>query len=268
MKQQLILAVPEVYYQVLGDDEIGYADVTTLQMLTHLDNTYGSLTEDDLERNVKLMHSPWSIQEPIETLFARLKSCRTFASSCNEPIPEPSAVRAGLQILEATNQFPVACQEWRDKATPLNKTMQNFVIHFSKADVSRKRTLTSRDAGFHRAAQVQDTPTKATGIRCLEISSQGTTSKLTSAHSANSVNSNSSSQKSKDPEFFYCWTHGVSTNPAHTSRTCNNKQPRHDDSATMDDMKGGCNIIQRKQNERQIYVRPERKSKSPPSTSS
>jgi hypothetical protein len=110
LKQQVIQAVPEVFYEQLGDDAIGYANVSTKQILAHLDTTYGTLSEDDIDRNLKLMNSPCSVHEPIESLFTRLKGCRTFAAN-SEPIPESSAVRAGLQILEATNVFPLACQE-------------------------------------------------------------------------------------------------------------------------------------------------------------
>ena len=261
LKQQLLAAVPEVFYEVLGDEEIGYANVPTLEILDHLDDTYGILTEDDIDNNLKLMHSPWSVNDPIETLFIRLKNCITFAATA-EPIPESSAVRAGLQILEATNQFPVACQEWRDKVINA-KTMRNFITHFSKADVSRKRTMTTRDAGFHRAAQAQDTPTKSTGITHLDISANSINSDLT-LHIANSANSSSVSQKSSTQAVYYCWSHGISTNAAHTSMTCTNKQDGHSDDSTIFNMKGGCNIVHRKRNEQQKNVRPPRKTTQPP----
>lgn len=272
LKQQLLVAVPEVFYEVLGDDEVGYSNVTTKEILDHLDNTYGILTEDDIDKNLKLMHSPWSIQDPIETLFTRLKNCMTFAATA-EPIPESSAVRAGLQILEATNQFPIACQEWRDKTTP-NKTMRNFITHFSKADVSRKRTLTTKDAGFHRAAQVNDTPTKATGIMHLEINTTNsddlTTNSANSAGSNRTPNSGGSnrtpSTRTSPNAVHYCWSHGIGTNPAHTSQTCTNKQTGHVDDSTIFDMKGGCNIVHRRRNEQQVYVRPPRRNTTPPST--
>lgn len=263
LKQQVLLAVPEVFYEVLGDEEIGYANITTKQILTHLDSTYGTITEDDIDKNLKLMNSPWNIQDPIETLFTRIKGCMTFAATA-DPISEKSAVRAGLQILEATNQFPLACQEWRDKALAA-KTMPNFVIHFSKADVSRKRTMTTRDAGFHRAAQVNDTPTKATGIVNLEIAT--TSSDLTndSANSANSrpptPNSRATPNSNASPVgVHYCWSHGISTNAGHTSKTCNNKQEGHVDDSTIFDMKGGCNVVHRRRNEQQVYVRPPRRT--------
>ena len=252
LKQQLLQAVPEVFYEVLSDDEIGYSNVTTKDILTHLDTTYGTLSEDDIDRNLKLMNSPWSVQDPIETLFTRLKGCMIFAAQ-TEPIPESSAVRTGLQILEATNQFQIACQEWRDKAVA-TKTMANFITHFSKADISRKRMLTTRDAGFHRAAQVEGTPTKATGIRDIHVSSE----------SANNTNTNPT--ENKTPAVYYCWSHGIGTNSAHTSNTCSNKQSGHVDDSTIFDMKGGCNIVHRKRNEQQKYIRPDRKTKTPPTS--
>ena len=251
LKKQVIAAVPETYYSILGDDIIGYADVTVLEILAHLDDTYGALTEDDLDRNIKLMNSPWNTQDPIETLFDRLKSCRTFAAA-TEPIEEATMIRAGLQIIEATSQFAIPCQEWRDKPRA-DKTMKKFMIHFAKANVNRKRTLTSSAAGYQRAAQVSGTPTKATGIANLDIG----------VDTANSVAKHDG--KTTVP-MFYCWTHGLTNNAAHTSKTCNNRHELHNVNSTANDMKGGNDRIQRQRNEKQIYVRPERKPKPPPST--
>jgi hypothetical protein len=45
-------------------------------------------------------------------------------------------------------------------------------------------------------------------------------------------------------ELFYCWTHGLSKNQAHSSKTCKNKVKGHkNDAATLDDCMGGVNHI-------------------------
>jgi hypothetical protein len=41
----------------------------------------------------------------------------------------------------------------------------------------------------------------------------------------------------------YCWMHGITTNLAHTSATCSNKGPGHQDDATNDNKMRGATFI-------------------------
>jgi hypothetical protein len=40
IRQQILSAVDSTYYDVLEDDTFGYADVTIIALLTHLQTTY------------------------------------------------------------------------------------------------------------------------------------------------------------------------------------------------------------------------------------
>jgi hypothetical protein len=42
---------------------------------------------------------------------------------------------------------------------------------------------------------------------------------------------------------FYCWSHGLGKNPAHTSKTCSNKKDKHVTEATLMDRRGGSDRI-------------------------
>jgi hypothetical protein len=41
----------------------------------------------------------------------------------------------------------------------------------------------------------------------------------------------------------YCWTHGLSKNPRHSSMTCQNKHEDHEDEATFIDQMGGSTEV-------------------------
>ena len=41
----------------------------------------------------------------------------------------------------------------------------------------------------------------------------------------------------------YCYTHGLSNNPLHTSASCTNRAERHQEAATLSNPMGGSNII-------------------------
>jgi hypothetical protein len=243
LKKVLLQAVPATFTQKLRDEELGYASTTTLQLLTHLDTTYGVVNEDDLDRNLAALHKPWKLHLPIETLFHQIHTCRTFAA-LSDPISEATAVRAGLNNIENTGMFTEAIREWRN--SPLgNRSLAEFEVHFSKADVERKRLLTTRTAGYHHAATLTETET----------------TEATTKPTANAVTN--SNKTDNTPTYYYCWSHGLHTNKNHTSLTCRNQAEGHRTEATLQNMLGGCNVIQRRRFEKQIYVRPPRTNQPP-----
>ena len=50
LKTILITSIDEAYIRLLRDKYIGYANMTTLQMLTHLCNSYARISQFDLEK--------------------------------------------------------------------------------------------------------------------------------------------------------------------------------------------------------------------------
>jgi hypothetical protein len=114
LKRQLITAVPATFIDELSDEVFGFANTTTLNMLMHLDTTYGNITANDLDENLKNLHRTWSAEQPIEDLWKQIRKCRTFAAP-TDPISEPTAVRAGLQNLEKSGLFTDAIRDWRKR---------------------------------------------------------------------------------------------------------------------------------------------------------
>ena len=236
LKKQLLQAVPATFTQKLSHSELGYANITTLALLTHLDTTYGTIQEEDLERNLTELHKPWQIDQPIETLFHQLTICRTFAAD-TDPISEATAIRAGLTNLENTSSFTEAIREWRQRPIA-ERTLANFEIHFAQADIERKRTLTTRSAGYHQAATVQH------NIQQKEN------------EQANSATTTSKTAPPPTPIWHYCWSHGLSRNAKHTGHNCERPAPGHRTEATITNMLGGCNTIRRGKGEREVYKKP------------
>ena len=73
LKQQLLGAVDDMFVNVLSDTHVGYAKITTLQLLTHLYNTYANITEGGLEDNKDAMAAPYDVNLPIEMLYKRIE---------------------------------------------------------------------------------------------------------------------------------------------------------------------------------------------------
>jgi len=52
IKKQILAAVERMYFEILEDATFGFADVSVIDLLTHLTNTYSKITRADLETNV------------------------------------------------------------------------------------------------------------------------------------------------------------------------------------------------------------------------
>ena len=59
LKTILIASIDEAYIHSLRDKSIGYTNVTTLQMLTHLYNSYARISQFDIEENDKRFKQQW-----------------------------------------------------------------------------------------------------------------------------------------------------------------------------------------------------------------
>jgi hypothetical protein len=236
LKKLLLAAVPDTFTSELSDDLLGYASVTVLALLQHLDTNYGTITADDLDLNLKNLYQEWTTNQPLEDLFNQIIKCRAFASTI-DPITEQTAVRAALQNLENTGVFTDAIRDWR-KIPLAERTMGNLKTFFTLADNERKRALTTRSAGYHQAATVSIAPTTVPDNNNIALAAAPTP------------------MVKIETKIFYCWSHGLGPNKEHTSATCNAKQRGHRDTATIYNMLGGCNYIRRRRGEVAVYVRP------------
>lgn len=226
LKQQLILAVENRYMQVLEDTEFGFSDVTPLAILTHLKATYGVITQDDLETNRNLLVAQWNPDDPIENIWLRIRECQSFCSTI-EPITNGTAIRLTLQVFEGTGVFASAVDKWRDK--PLaDHTLLNFTSHFNFENKERLRKLTAQTAGYHGANQATIVPA----------------SPAASVAAAAALVANAApAALIGDVRMFYCHTHGLGKNSAHTSATCTHPGSDHKTGATILNMMGGNNKI-------------------------
>jgi hypothetical protein len=82
-------AVPDVYIWALKRKKTGFGNVTSLQLLTHLWTSYGTITQKELvvDDNQTRIQLPWSPPTLIEELFNQLKEGITilelFNNSCH-----------------------------------------------------------------------------------------------------------------------------------------------------------------------------------------
>ena len=85
LKTILIASIDEAYIRLLRDKYIGYANVTTLQMLTHLHNSYARISQFELEENDKRFKQQWDPNQPFEVIIDQIEDAIDYAAAGNTP---------------------------------------------------------------------------------------------------------------------------------------------------------------------------------------
>ena len=219
LKAQLLVAVDATYTKVLKDAMFGYADITPLAMLEHLHHYYGELKPEDRGAIRDALRAPWNPDDPIEDIWTRTNEIvRTLLIS--EPVPASAIIRDQLFVFESTGVFPRACEAWREKAFH-EQTVDNLKTHFARYNEERLRTLTAKQVGYHAQTSTSPIPQET----------------------ANAVTPEAPHITTNAVKMYYCWTHGLGTNPKHCSNNCNRQKEGHKKEATADNMMDGNDRI-------------------------
>jgi hypothetical protein len=239
LKQQLLAAIEPIYIQALEHEDRGLAEVTTLQILSHLWNAHGKLENDDIQNNQREFTTPWwHPPTPIQELFARIDRQVILARAGNAPISEVAIVQTAYNNVEATGLFDLDLKLWR-RRTQAESTYAAFQTFFIMADKDRTRT-TASDMNFtqHRGANtIQTVPTHNSATeQPVPVDNVNAVQKiqeppLTAAAVTKIVTDllkqdkerKEKRQKKTDKE--WCHTHGYC---AHTSEECFKRKPGHD----------------------------------------
>lgn len=239
IKQQVLKAVDNVYVSSLEDPTFGFANVTVHAIIAHLENTYAEITPDILSANLVTLHQPWEPTESLEPLWHRGVECQAVAAAGNEPITEATLLRTYRKLFQDTGIFQLDIRAWDDKPNA-DKTLANFKTHFTRANQRRLNNIT--------VGQMHNQPHSASAFaaRSTPATTVATDGVITVHHNATKV------------QMGYCWTHGVTSNASHNSRTCTNKAPGHQNDATIDNMKGGNDRVRRRPKEKTVYKPPKR----------
>ena len=182
LKQQLLSAIDVNFLRILEDTDFGFTDVLPSTMLTHLKSTYGQISCDDIEFNCQKLSTDLNVDDPIETLWLRLKEIQRFALAANEPITDDTVIQLTLPIFEKTGVFGTVTEKWRDRPDE-DWTLTNFKTHFEKGNKERVRKLMAKTAGYHGANSAMPATTNSVNTLPTTIitdtASQGTAAAAT-----------------------------------------------------------------------------------------
>ena len=149
LKQQLLGSIDDMFVNILLDNHVSYANVTTLQLLIHLYNTYANITNGVLEDNKDAMAAPYNVNLPMETLYKCIEESVQYAAAENTPFTAAQVVSTAFRIIQKNRMFVVGCKAWTRRPA-IEKTWAQLTIDFSTAhNELRESQHTSHASDFH-----------------------------------------------------------------------------------------------------------------------
>jgi hypothetical protein len=151
IKELILEAFDEAYVNALSDELVGYANCTSIGLLTHLLTFYAMIAPTELTQNYERLNTPYDPNQPIETLFQQIQDARSFVVSGGQPYGAAMIVNVAYTLVFNTGLYPGACLAWQSRAISA-KTWAQFKIDFSTAHREFRLTnQTAQQSGFHSA---------------------------------------------------------------------------------------------------------------------
>jgi hypothetical protein len=266
IKKLIIEAFDDAYLNALSDEIVGYANCTSLQLLTHLLTYYAMIAPTELTQNYERINAPYDPNQPIEMLFQQVQDARAFAVAGGQSYGAAMIVNVAYTLVFNTGLSPDACRAWQSRALS-GKTWAHFKIDFATAHSEFRLTnQTEQQSGFHsanmmieqgREETMQDTVDAIAQLTTATASNRGAVTTLTTTNAKlatqleaaqaqiaqlkdeiaalkNKIKSDWQGQRPHKTtnNDSYCWYHGYQVAKSHTSATCNMKNSGHKDTAT------------------------------------
>jgi hypothetical protein len=260
IKKLIIKAFDDAYLNALSDEIVGYANCTSLQILTHLLTYYAMIAPTELTQNYKRLNTLYGPNQPIETLFQKIQDARAFTLAGGQPYGAAIIVNLAYTLVFNTGLFPDTCRAWKSREIA-RKTLAQFKLYFATAPPEFRLTnQTAHQSGFHSANMMieqgrentlQDTVDAIAQLATARASDRGTMATLTTTNAklamqveathaqiAQLKNEIATLKNKIKPAWqgqrpvktknndSYCWSHGYQVAKSHTSATCNMKKER------------------------------------------
>ena len=155
LKKQLVEAVDNLYLRGLADDTLGYAQVTTLEMITNLVDKYTTITPAILAENYMAMRAEYNPDTPMEHLFKQIEDGRDLVDAGDVPYTEPQLVAITYPLIFAMGQYTEVCRGWRMKERDDRRSWTIFKEWFGAAYLDKlNEPPTATDQGYRAASAV------------------------------------------------------------------------------------------------------------------
>jgi hypothetical protein len=132
IKQLILKAFDDAYLSALSNKVVGYANYTSLDLLTRLLTFYAMIAPTELTQNYERLNAPYDPNHPIETLFQQIQDARAFAVAGDQTYGEAMIVNVAYTLVFNTGLYPDACRAWQSRAIAA-RTWAQFKINVATA---------------------------------------------------------------------------------------------------------------------------------------
>jgi hypothetical protein len=150
-KKMIIDAFEDQYLNALSDEIIGYANYTSLQLITHLSTYYAMIAPTELTQNYERLNTPYDPNQPIDNLFQQMQDARAFTVAGGQPYGDAMIINVAFTLVFIARLFPDACRVCQARVI-VEKMWLQFKLDFAAAHREFRLTnQTDQQYGFHSA---------------------------------------------------------------------------------------------------------------------
>jgi hypothetical protein len=147
----LIEAFDDAYLNSLSDEVVGYANCTSLHILTHLLTYCAMIAPTELTQNYERLNTPYDPNQLIETLFQQIQDARAFEVAGGQPSGAAMIINLGYTLVFNTGLFTDACRAWQSIALAAKAWAQLKIDFATGHQEFRLTNQTAQQSGFHSA---------------------------------------------------------------------------------------------------------------------
>ena len=107
--------VDKIYLVELEENDLGFADVSALDMLEHLEDCYTTVSRDNLKENCELLKDAWFPNRPIEELWLQMRNAQNLAAAGNKAISDRTAMELVIKSFRKSGIMDNAVNKWEDQ---------------------------------------------------------------------------------------------------------------------------------------------------------
>ena len=131
LKRLILPAILNTCTNTVKDDDTGCGSVTTLAILTRLCDTYGEISDMEIEDNLTPVSTLWWSSIPIDNRFRKLNIAQKFLIKAKDPISDKVYICISLNLIKEVGILVDTCREW-SLLPSISRTKARFHLIFSK----------------------------------------------------------------------------------------------------------------------------------------
>ena len=135
LKNQLLSAVDDIYVRALRDRHVGYMNQTIRNLLTHLFDNYGNITQLELEDNDTKMRALWDPNSPFDCLVQQLEDGQDYADDGGQPYTTNQLLRIAYTLVFKTGLYFEDCKAWNAKPNHEKRVPENDLPDLPESDL-------------------------------------------------------------------------------------------------------------------------------------